>query len=360
MHILDDLEKIKKMDPRNVAGSINHFADQLEQAYNEASLVEIPSSYKKVQNIVVSGMGGSAYCGRVLEAVFGGALKIPITTINSYNLPGWVDHHTLFVASSYSGATEETIASFRAALLKKAKVIVLTSGQPLAGLMRQYKVPGYFFKPLNNPCGQPRIGLGYTIMGLLNLLNKIGCISLTKGEVNKYIVVIRNMNKKFNIKTKFGGNEAKKLAAALHKRRILYIAAEHLSANAQIFAYQTNESAKTMAHYHLIPELNHHLMEGLRFPLSNKNNLACFFLDSNLYSQKIQKRFAVTKKVVAKNNVPFFSLKTSGANPLEQVLATMAFSGWLTYYLGILNGIDPVKIPWVDYFKAQLDKSGKN
>jgi len=33
----------------------------------------------------------------------------------------------------------------------------------------------------------------------------------------------------------------------------------------------------------------------------------------------------------------------------------MQFGCWLTYYLAMINNVNPVKIPWVDWFKNELD-----
>ncbi len=38
------------------------------------------------------------------------------------------------------------------------------------------------------------------------------------------------------------------------------------------------------------------------------------------------------------------------------MLEILQWGGYITFYLGMLNGIDPGKVPWVDYFKAQLAK----
>jgi hypothetical protein len=32
---------------------------------------------------------------------------------------------------------------------------------------------------------------------------------------------------------------------------------------------------------------------------------------------------------------------------------------WITFYLAMLHGVDPAKIPWVDYFKKELKTGGK-
>ncbi len=353
---LDNSKTYKKLDRHQVADSINLFAEQLREAYLESQKINLPMSYKKIKNILINGMGGSAYCGYVLKALYDHELKVPVETTNSYNLPGWVNQDTLVVTSSYSGTTEETVNSFYQAQKRKAKIIAICQGELLARLALKNKVPSYIFSAKNNPSNQPRIGLGYTIVGLLGLFAKINLINFKKNDFNSTLNLVKRVNNQWSNKIATIKNPVKSLALKLNNRRLLIIGAEHLAANAHILANQLNETSKTLAAFHLIPELNHHLMEGIRFPISNKKDLAFLFLDSEIYDMKIKKRFQVTKKVVAKNEIKYFNFSALGKNTLEQTFSTMVFSGWLSYYLGILNNVDPVKIPWVDYFKNELAK----
>ena len=130
------------------------------------------------------------------------------------------------------------------------------------------------------------------------------------------------------------------------------VASEHLCGNAHIFRNQTNENAKNFASSSLIPELNHHLMEGLVHP--EARILKFVFLKSSLYSEVIKKRFDLTEDVVRQNKNDVVSIEAEGSSKLEQMLYVLAFGGYLTFYLAILYGQDPSLIPWVDYFKEQL------
>jgi len=117
---------------------------------------------------------------------------------------------------------------------------------------------------------------------------------------------------------------------------------------------QFNETAKTFSAFEDIPELNHHLMEGLKYPENNK--LAVLFLKSNLYENIYQKRIALTDDVIKKNNIKSLYFEPSGTTELSQVLTTLVFGGYVTLYLAFLYNLDPSLIPWVDYFKDQLKK----
>ena len=75
---------------------------------------------------------------------------------------------------------------------------------------------------------------------------------------------------------------------------VILIGAQFLTGSVHAFCNQLNENAKNMASYFALPELNHHLMEGLGFPSSNKSNLVSLFINSGLYDKRLQLRFELT------------------------------------------------------------------
>ena len=101
MSILDNETKIKKLDKQNMLGSIESLGLQCQQAWQETKKVKIPESYKKVKNIVINGMGGSALGGQIIQFLFWEKLKLPLQIINSYTLPGSVGKNTLYIVSSW-------------------------------------------------------------------------------------------------------------------------------------------------------------------------------------------------------------------------------------------------------------------
>ena len=78
------------------------------------------------------------------------------------------------------------------------------------------------------------------------------------------------------------------------------------------------------------------------------------FFDSALDAPRVQKRAVLTKKVIKKNKLDYVNYKLRGKTKLEQSLEMLQLGAWITFYLADLNKIDPIKIPWVDWFKKQL------
>lgn len=336
-------------DKSNVYGSVVDLAKQVEHAWKEAQKVVVPDSYKQINKIVMTGMGGSLLGAKIIESVFGKDLAYPLTLVNDYDLPGWVDETTLVICSSYSGSTEETLSNAEQAFKKKAKLIIITSGGKLLDLAKKNHLPVYQINPVFNPSKQPRLAIGYSLIGQLVLCQKAGLLNLTQAMVNELIEAMKQVKPE----------AAEVFAKQLADRQVIFTAAEHLTGPVHTVKNQMNENAKQLSHRHDLPELNHHLMEGLRFPRSNPATTMFWFIDSNLYSPRIRQRLELTREVVEKNNLTSVVWQAQAKTKLAQAFELIQFGAYVNFYLSQLHQVDPATIPWVDYFKEKLHLQGE-
>ena len=354
--MLDDTQKIKQLDSKNMLGSIQLLGKQIEEILAQAKKVKVPTAYKKVNNIVVLGMGGSALGAHLIKSVFLDSLKIPVEIVNGYQTPGFVNEKSLVIASSYSGSTEEIVSAVADAKKKKAKIMVICSGGKLADWSKQNKVPALIFSTNNNPCGSPRMGLGYSIFGQIALLANVGLLKLSPVEIKNVLQTISKFNSLFGTDNPEVKNPAKQLATSLFDKSVWCLASEHLSGNAHIAANQMNENAKRFGGYFVVPEMNHHLMEGMPYPESNKNDIKFVLLESQLYDKRVQKRYEITKQVLANKKIQFTSYSCQETKRLLQACEVLVLGSYVSFYSAMLQGIDPTAIPLVDFFKTQLKK----
>jgi glucose/mannose-6-phosphate isomerase len=354
--ILDSREEISKLDVSNAFGSIEMLGSQVKQIWEEAKKLNIDESYSHIQNVVVAGMGGSSLGTHVIQSVFKEELKVPVLIAPDYTVPTFVNQNTLVVASSYSGTTEETLAAVVDAQKKGAKIVGITSGGKLAEYLKTNNFPALIFDPIFNPCGQPRMAVGYSIFGQIALLARTGVLSITDDQYQKVLEVIAKTHLIAGVNVPQESNPAKLLAFEMLERLPVVTVAEHLEGPAHVFANQLNENAKNYSEYRVIPELNHHLMEGLQFPKSNEANLLFFLVGSDLYSASNRKRVQLTKQVLEKNMVPVQEYQLTSTTKFEQAFEMLVFGAYTNLYLAVLNNLNPSPIPWVDWFKAELKK----
>jgi len=351
---IDNLSEIKKLDSKNMLGSIEQLSEQVKQVAQMAGIFKLPAIYKKCNKILVLGMGGSALGAHFVKSVYAMNFKLPIEIVNDYHVPAWVDKNTLIVFSSYSGTTEEVLSAAVEAKKSGAKIVGLTIGGKLLEFLKKNKLPCFVFDPKYNDCGSPRMGLGYAIAGLLVLFSKIGLIKSIEKDLSSLARTISNSNDMFKAKQAESANGAKMLARQILGKSVFVVGADHLAGNAHIFANQINENAKCFAGYFLLPELDHHLLEGTINPQSIQQGAVFLFLESDLYDKRVCRRIAVTKKILDKNGIDHVYYSCTGADHLSEAAELLALSSYTSFYLAMLSGIDPTPIPFVNYLKEEL------
>jgi len=357
MNILDSLEDIKKIDIKNVYGSVIALPKQCQHAWDDVEKISISKEdFSPIENIVFTGMGGSGLTARVIESAFSEELKYPFIRVNDYNLPNFVNSKSLVLCSSYSGSTEETLENVKQAIAKKTKWLAISTGGPLIDEAKKNNVPFYQIEPKFNPCNQPRMAIGYSIVGQLALASKLGIINISKKEITNAMEVMSSVISKNKQEINTENNPAKAIANKLKGKVVILFSARHLSGATHVFNNQINENSKTFSSDFVIPELNHHLMEGLKNPDSNKNDLFIIFINSKIYPERIQKRFEVTKDVVNKNGISFEEIILESEGKLNQVFELIQFGAFINFYLSMLYEQNPAPIAWVDYFKKELSK----
>ena len=353
-----DLKKVSEQEKnyKLVADTIRLYPNQLKQAWDEIKFLSLPNNYKNVNNIVFCGMGGSALGARMVDSFAFNRLRVPLEIINGYDIPNYANKDTLVVVSSYSGTTEEIIECTYKAIKANAKVFGITTGAKLGDILKKEKLPAFIIDPTYNPSLQPRMSIGYAFGATLSLFCKLGFISVSDEEIEEAMSVSFNVLTQYHENSPSEKNPAFNFAKSLEGKIPIFVASEHLVGTAHTIKNQFNENSKTFSAIYEIPELNHHLMEGLKNPVKEKDLLKFIFINSDLYDDRVQKRYQVTASVLDKNMIDHITYKPSSNTRLSQVFETLIFGSFTVYFLTKLYNIEPLSIPWVDYFKKQLAK----
>ena len=353
---LDSPNEIKTLDSKNLTSSIEQLDKQCQQVFEEVSKISFDEKLLSVQKVVVIGMGGSTLGADIVRSAYFSDLKVPLEYVNGYHVPGYVDSKTLVILSSYSGTTEEVLAAYQEAKKTGAMILAIASGGDLAKFVESGEITGYIFEPKFNPSGQPRMGLGYSVLSQVLILTKLGFLNFTQDDLEKILKVIDQVNSDSKIEIQETANSAKKLARKFLSKIPLLFASEHLVGNIHTFANQLNENAKVISAYFSLPEANHHLIEGLSSTDGIRKEVIFFFLKSNLYSPRVLKRYDITRNLVEKSGYQVVVYEPLSGSGLEQVFEFLTFGSWVSFYLAILYGRDPSPIPNVDSLKAEMAK----
>ena len=356
MHKLDDQINIEKFDKGNILSSLRMVPDQMQQAWEDIGKIKIPSSFQNVTNVVICAMGGSALGGRVVDSLLVDRVGVPIEIFNDYHIPKYVNKDSLVIVSSYSGNTEETISAYKQAKDRKANIFCITSGGKLSEIIKKDKVTSYLIEPKFNPSDQPRMGIGYSISSTLSVLAKINAIQMTDDDFFESAVFMRGLIKEYDSDVTLDKNISKNIALKLYGKVPVLIAGPHLSGSSYVMKNQFNENSKVFSLLFEIPELNHHLLEGLKYPAKIREILYFIMINSDLYDKRIIERFKITSEVFEKCGFEYIEYKPLSSKKIFQIFEIVTLGSFISFYLAVLNNIDPSELPWVDYFKEKLAK----
>lgn len=352
---LDSALVYKKYDPADVGFGIERLPDQVRCAWHDTREVEVPASYRKVTHIVVCGMGGSALGPEMLVAALQDRLKLPVTLVRDYVLPAFVTSKTLVVLASFSGTTEETLAATEEARKRKAKLMVICAGGPLAEFAQQQKLPSYIFTP-GDLAKQPRFAGGFLLIGVMGLLERAGLMKVKETELTSMMTSMNEVIDSCAVDVATADNPAKTIAKVIANKSVMIVSSEHLTGNAHILQNSINENGKQFATNFQLPELNHHLLEGLTYPKDFSKHTVAIMLRSSLYHPRTQKRYDITADLFEQQNIAVVEYRTAGATRLDEVGEVLQFGSYVAWYLAMENKAVTTDIPFVDELKRRMAK----
>jgi glucose/mannose-6-phosphate isomerase len=353
MSILDEDKVYKRCDKEDILFGIEHLAKQVRIAWQESREVVLPKRYKEVDRIVVFATGGSSLPAHVIESVFSDRLKLPLTVLHDYQVPAYVNRKTLALVCSFSGNTEEVVTAAKEVRARKTKMLVITTGGKLGRMAKREKLPWYQVTP-GELAKQPRLGTGFLLAGMMGLFDRAGVLNVKAREITEMIDAMGDVLDTCARDVKEKQNPAKVVAQELKGKPVMIVAAEHLVGNARVMRNQISETAKQFADLRVLPNLNHYLMEGLTYPKGFFKNYCVLLVRSNHYHGRNQKRFDLTAEVFERLGAQVIDYQANGRTPLEEVGELLQFGAFLSYYMAMLNGVNPIEIPFVDEFKERL------
>lgn len=352
---LDDQKVYDKFDPQNIGFGIENLPEQVRLAWSDTREISVPANYAKVSNIVIAGMGGSILGPHMLLSALRDRLPVPVEMVSGYDLPAYVNKNTLVILSSFSGTTEEVLSCAKDAKQAKAKIMAIAVGGPLAAMAKKEHWPAYIFDP-GELAEQPRYGGGFSLVGIIGLLERAKILKLKEPELRQMMNAMSEVIDNCTVDVPGSENPAKQVAHALVGQNVLLVAAEHLAGNAHMLTNQINETAKQFCHFLLLPDINHHFMEGLRFPKNLAQGTTVIILRSELYHSRTQKRALITADVFEEHGLSVIDYVCKGKKPLDEVGEVLQFGSYVGWYLAMLNQVITTDIAVVDKFKKQMSK----
>jgi len=342
--------QINTLDKERIFDVIDGQPNQLRQNYADTMREDITAiDGIGIDNIVFVGMGGSALAGSIASDWLGSRLLVPFEVVRGSNLPGYVNHSTLVIVSSYSGNTEETLLAFVQATRLNARVITITRDGELTELSKNAGIISLQLPDIS----QPRLAVFAGLKALTCILEDTKLVN--GGDLRRELEDTADYldTQKLRWGTdKQGGNQAKDLASHLHTKPGIIYASPLLKSASYKWKIDINENAKQMAFCDVFSELNHNEMQG--WLETNEVEYASIVLCTSFEDSSMQKRIDITAKLLEKYGYEPKAVTASGSNHIQQLLETVLLGDYVSAYLAILNGIDPTPVKLVEQFKKDL------
>ncbi|MFQ5811584.1 MAG: bifunctional phosphoglucose/phosphomannose isomerase [Anaerolineae bacterium] len=347
---LDNWALFHEIDPDDMLGRITELPQQCRDAWANVRSFELPSEYRQINKIVILGMGGSAIGGDLLRALAEPECALPIVTNRDYTVPAFVNADTLVIASSYSGNTEETLTAFQEARKRGAALLAITTDGKLAQRARELGVPLLTFHYQS----QPRAALGYSLVSLIGVVQKLGLIGDKVADLEEAIAVMEALQGEMRETVPVTKNPAKQLAKRLYGHLPVVYGAGYLAEVAHRWKTQFNENAKAWSFFEPLPELNHNAVVGYQFPEELAERILVVMLISSLDHPRHKARFQVTQEILTRRGIAYETVEARGESPLVQMLSAIHFGDYVSYYLAMLYGVDPTPVKTINYLKERL------
>lgn len=343
---------IQRYDKSDMRQLLIDFPEQIEKSIRIASKFRSPYNRSQIDSIVITGLGGSAIGGDLIRTYLADQIDLPISVNRHYFLPRYVSGKTLVIISSYSGNTEETIMAYSDAKKRKAKIVCITSGGEAAQTAEKYRHP-----LIRIPKGlPPRAALGYSFFPTLTALSKMKLIRPQGSDVAETIKLLKTKSKQYSSMN--DGNLAINIAKRLYmKLPVIYSSADRFDVVNLRWRGQIAENSKQLSFGHVLPEMNHNELVGWKvLRRMMEEEMVVVFLRDKGDHPRVKLRMEITKGLLEQYASSLIEVETEGRSTLTRMFSLIYLGDWVSYYLAILNGIDPTPVNVIDYLKNELGK----
>ncbi|MDO9578511.1 MAG: bifunctional phosphoglucose/phosphomannose isomerase, partial [Candidatus Cloacimonadales bacterium] len=288
----------------------------------------------------------SAISGDIAKAAFENL--IPIEVVKYYDLPH-IDANTLVITISYSGNTEETLSCLQQAMEKTSLIGAITAGGKMLELVEK-KYPWVEVQS-GFP---PRAAIARLFFSLLRLLEEFKVIpsqtQIVKNTVANLIKKADSICQDSPVEENLAKISAEQIKDTIP---IIYSSVPQLFPLAYRWKCQINENAKYPAFSNTLPEMNHNEIEGWEVK-GFSGTMLPIFLGFMQEKPQLHKRKTVIKKLFTEQNIDYLEFFVEGNSLIEQIFSLIYLGDMISYYLAILQKVNPTSIDFIDHLKQNL------
>jgi glucose/mannose-6-phosphate isomerase len=341
---LDDEKAMAEMDVSGMMRQMSSLPASLDTALGGTADVGMG-----VRKLCLCGLGGSAMGADVLLDHLERTSEVYGSVVRDVRLPGWVDFDTLVVLISYSGGTRETLAMYEEARWKGAKMAAITSGGKLAELCARDRVP-----LVRVPQGiQPRAALGHLLGSLAKVVGAAG-MSPIQEEIRTMLPFLKAKVEGYSPLVPTKENDAKQIALRLHRATPFIYSSRNVRSAGRRWQGQINENAKMLCSYGELPEADHNQVVGWVDGKRSETNRPVILragADQGMMAGIVE----ATISILTDFKLDPVVVDLDGTTMLENVMGGIVLGDHVSYYLAMMNGVDPTPVSSITELKKRLE-----
>jgi glucose/mannose-6-phosphate isomerase len=199
---------------------------------------------------------------------------------------------------------------------------------------------------------QPRAALGYSFAVVLTVLERLGFVESKPAAWEEAYALLDAQTSELADPS---DNRALALAQELQGTLpLIYCGTGLLEAVNLRWRGQFQENSKVFAIGNLFPEMNHNEIMGWEYPGPIHERLAVVVLRDRADHPRVQRRLDVTRDLLADRATSWMEVETKGEHKLARMLSLVNFGDWVSFYLAMLQDVDPTPIGLINALKNAM------
>ncbi len=272
--------------------------------------------------IISCGMGGSSVAGELLSMV-----RERVLVHWDYDLPSGATSQDLVICTSWSGNTEETISSYKAARALGASTLVITSGGSLAKLATDDNSPRIVLPAAN---AIPRVNVALMTSALFGSLSMAQHIPMSFDAASLEA-------------------QGASLAGIIGNRILSLYTSYPWRKLTGIWKMVYSETAKRQVMVNWFPSGAHNEVVGWEGAYQSSTAIV-LFRDNNEPTH-YAKNFDALLAILGEKGYTVTTVALSGDSLIEKALTSYTLSLWTSYAVAASLGIDSQTTELLDAFK---------
>ncbi len=347
---LDDLATMQSIDKRNMLRIINEVPEQYETAMGIARNMAVEPLSERPNVLFMTGIGDSAVAAEMAAAVLGSVTDAPVVTNRGERIPRCVGEDSLVFVIDYSGKSELTLRNYKEARSRGARVVCITSGGNLSEAANRDGVKIVRILP-----GQPqRTAIGYLFAPIVVAVEKLGLVTGPTESLSHAVRLMKNVREGFRFESPTSRNLAKRTAEAMYGKMIgIYGAGDYRTAVLSRWKSLLNANSKVLALTGTYPDVTESEISGYEMAGRQCGRFGVILLRDASDRGEIAELMDASKEVLA-TKFDVVEVELKGATTVEKMLYGSFLGNYVSYYLALLYGVDPMRTDNISHVQSRL------